>query len=202
MLSLVKVIWACSSLPIGRCNQLQVFAPNDQPISFSTSKTSSTLVSWVLVEAWWLGWVERSFSFFGKYSCRVWRPWPQAGRAPARKDRPSCAHCEVLHNKSAARNVLQRTEPEPAARKVLLCTVREPAARSQQPLSELTAGLPSTPNHQPCLCEAVLVLWLCVVFSYVARVYFVCKTSCGRRISLDLLKVQLNLINSQPIWDF
>ena len=187
MLSLVKVIWACSSLPIGRCNQLQVFAPNDQPISFSTSKTSSTLVSWVLVEAWWLGWVERSFSFFGKYSCRVWRPWPQAGRAPARKDRPSCAHCEeVLHN----------------ARNVLKCTVPEPAARSQQPLSELTAGLPSTPNHQPCLCEAVLVLWLCVVFSYVARVYFVCKTSCGRRISLDLLKVQLNLINSQPIWDF
>ena len=98
------------------------------------------------------------FSFFGKYPCRVRRPWPQARRAPARKDRPSCAHCEVLHNKSAARNVLQRTEPEPAARKVLLCTVREPAARSQQPLSELTAGLPSTPNHQPCLCEAVLVL--------------------------------------------
>ena len=63
VLSLVKVIWACSSPPIGRSNQLPVFAPNDHFISFSTSKTSSTLVSWVFVEAWWLGWVERSSPF-------------------------------------------------------------------------------------------------------------------------------------------
>ena len=141
-----------------------------------------------------MGW--EKLSLFGKYPCPVRRPWPQAGRAPARKDRPSCAHCEVLQSKSEARNVLQRTVPEPAA-------------RSQQPLSELTAGLPSTPNHQPCLCEAVLVLWLCVDFLYVLRVYFGCKASCvykknlpgsfGGPTNLNQFPTNFNLLLLIPI---